>query len=88
MSIELDLSITSQILESNNSSYCKESKYYDQNVVDKYYIKSKKEMTKFCNKYRLKYELLQLLVELEYDLEIHDIIIVNRLTYNYYNHGD
>ena len=42
MSIESDLSGTSQILESDNSGYCKESKYYDQNVVDKYYIESKK----------------------------------------------
>ena len=88
MSIELDLSITSQILESNNSSHCKESKYYDQNVVDKYYTESKKEMTAFYNKYRLKHELLWLLAELEYDLEIYNIIIVNRLTYNYHNHGD
>ena len=88
MSIESDLSGTSQILESDNSNYCKESKYYDQNVVDKYCIEYKKEMIEFCNKHRSKYELLQLLVELECDLETYDIIIVNRLTYNYHNHGD
>ena len=88
MSMESDLSGTSQILESNNSGHYEENKYYNQNIVDKYYIESKKEMTEFYNKYRLKHELLQLLAELEYDLETYNITIVNRLKHNYYNHRD
>ena len=67
ISIKSDLSSVSQILESINSSHCKESDHYDWNIVDKHCVESRKEMNKIYNKHRLKYELLQLLVDLEYD---------------------
>ena len=41
-------------------------------------------MDKIYNQRSLKKELLWLLVELEYDSEIHDTIKVNRLIYNYH----
>ena len=36
------------------------------------------------NQYRLEYELVRLIIELEFDQEMHQTVKVNRILYNYY----
>ena len=45
-------------------------------------------MDKIYNKYGLKQKLLRVLVDLEYDLEIYNVIIVNEMIHNCNYYGD
>ena len=89
--INIKLDLCSASLESSNnenSSYYRESNYCNRNIVGKHRTESEKEIDKICKKHRLKHDLLWLLVELDYDSELHYTITVSRLMYNYYYHRD
>jgi len=92
ISIKSDSVSISEISEScnsnNSSSHCKESDCYDRKVVDNLYKELKWEMDTICTQYGLKYELLWLILELEFYLEIYYVVKVNRLLCNYYYHRD
>ena len=80
---------SSQILEnSNNSRYYKESNYHNREIVHQHQQNSKKEIEEICDRHSLRKDLLRLLVNLEYDLELHNIIKVNQLACNYHHHRD
>jgi len=45
-------------------------------------------MDLICKKYGLKYRLLRLLLELDYNSETYDTIKVNRILHNFHHHRD
>ena len=45
-------------------------------------------MNKTCDQYRLKYDLVRLIVELKFDLERHYVVIVNGMLHNYNHHSE
>ena len=65
----------------------KERDYYNR-IIDKVRENLKIKMNVTCKKYGLDYELVRLLVELEFEQEIHYKIKVNRILFNYEFHGD
>ena len=85
-----DPSSGSKISDSSNSKsrHYKESDYYDQNIVNNLWEESRKEMKLFCKEYGVKQESLQLFLELNYNLIIHNKIRVNKILYNCNYHED
>ena len=75
--------------KSNSSnSYHKESNSYDRKIVDKLQESSKNDMNIICNKYRFNYDLVRLLVELEFDPDIYCKLKINRILHNYDSYGE
>jgi len=66
-----------------SNGHCKESNYYNRKVIDKLRERLKEEMDKMYKKYRFNHDLLQLTVELKFDLDIYYKLKINRMIYNY-----
>ena len=71
----------------NSDSYYKEDDYYDRKVVNKVQESSKNNMNMICNKYGFSCDLVRLLLELEFDLDIYCKIKVSRILYDYNTYG-
>jgi len=73
---------------SSSDSHCRESDCCNRKVVNKSREKSKNDMDTICNKCGLDHDLVRLLVELDFDLEMHCKIEVNKILHNYQHHGE
>jgi len=68
---------------SKSNGYYEEDDYYDRIIVNKLQERLKKEMNIICKKYNLNYEIIRRIVDLEFDLDLHYSVKVNRLTFDY-----
>ena len=71
----------------NNKKLIVYQKKQYQSVKSKQNQYNLKDDTKYIYIYGLEYGLVMLIVELEFDLEIHYIVIVNGILHNYHYHS-
>ena len=66
---------------SESNSYYKEYEFCNRNIVNKSRERLKKEMNIICKKYNLNYEIIRRIVDLEFDLDLHYSVKVNRMIF-------
>ena len=79
---------SSSSITSERNCYYKEYDHYNRNVVDKFQEKLKYEIDIIYKKYRLDYKIKKRIVDLEFDLDLHCLVKINRMMFGYDFHRD
>ena len=75
-------------LSYESNSYYKDCNYYNRNITDKLREDSKCEIKRICKKYELNYKVMRVIVNLDFNPDLHYLVKVNRMIYDHNFYGD
>ena len=89
-SISSNSGIISDMSHASNDSdgYYAEGDCYNRKVINKFQENSKNDMKMICDEYGFDQDLVRLLVELEFDLDIYCKLKISGILHNYNTYGE